>query len=79
MNASDLRAWTKARKLSHQQAADLLGLTLQTFRGKLYRPQRPVGRQTERIVQLLDAQLVSTLPASWTWRQPYVASGYDGC
>jgi hypothetical protein len=53
MTAADLRAWIKRRRLSHEEAARLLGLSLDGLRNNLY-GRRPIGAQTARIVQLLD-------------------------
>jgi hypothetical protein len=53
MTATELRAWIKRRRLSHEEAAQLLGLSLDGLRNNLY-ARRPVSAQTERIVQLLD-------------------------
>jgi hypothetical protein len=54
MTSDDLRAWMNARQLRHQAAADLLALPVATLRSQLYHANRPIGAQTERIIELLD-------------------------
>jgi hypothetical protein len=49
----DLHAFIVARRLSHQAAADLLAESIHTLRKQLY-GDIVIGRQTERIIELLD-------------------------
>ncbi len=53
MKPATLRAWIERRRLSHQEAADLLALSLAGLRKNLYGVTR-IGPQTERIIELLD-------------------------
>lgn len=54
MTPETLRAWIRQRHLSHEEAADLLGLSVHGLRKNLY-GVNPVNPQTERIMTLLDA------------------------
>lgn len=53
MTASELRAWVEARGLTQSEAAALLGLTRNGLQRQLY-GERRVGKQTQRIIALLD-------------------------
>jgi hypothetical protein len=53
MEARELRDWIKRRRLSHEEAARLLALSVTALRKNLY-GVHPVGAQTERIAELID-------------------------
>lgn len=53
MMPATLRDWIKDRRLSHQEAADLLAESIHTLRKQLY-GKIIIGRQTERIIELIE-------------------------
>jgi hypothetical protein len=53
MTPGELHAWIKRRKLKHEEAAKLLGLSREGLRKNLY-GVTPIGRQTEIIVEQRD-------------------------
>ncbi len=53
MTPETLKSWIKSRRLSHQDAADLLAITLNVLHKNLY-GATPIGAQTERIIELID-------------------------
>jgi len=53
MTREELRSWIKRRRLSHEQAASLLALSVSELRKKLYGRVK-VGKQTARLAELLD-------------------------
>ena len=54
MTPADLHAWIEKRHLTHQDAADLLVMSRYALRERLY-GRVPIGAQTERIIELLEA------------------------
>jgi hypothetical protein len=54
LTSAELKSWIKRRRLSHSEAADLLALSRDGLRKNLY-DVTPIGAQTARIVELLDA------------------------
>lgn len=54
MTPTQLAEWVRARGLTQAEAATLLGLTRNGLQRQLY-GERPVSRQTERIVELLTS------------------------
>ena len=53
MKPTELRAWIKSRRLSHEGAAELLAMSRDGLRKNLY-GKTPIGAQTARIVELID-------------------------
>ena len=53
MTPETLKTWIKSRRLSHQEAADLLAESIFTLRKQLY-GKIAIAPQTERIIELLD-------------------------
>ena len=55
MTAEALKAWIKARRLSHQEAATLLAMSVSGLRHNLY-GQKPISKQTALIVKLRERE-----------------------
>ena len=53
MTPTTLRAWIKSRRLSHDEAAELLAMSRNSLRKNIY-GQNAISRQTKRIIELLD-------------------------
>jgi hypothetical protein len=53
MTPACLHDWIKDRRLSDQEAADLLAESVHTLRKQLY-GKIIIGRQTERIIELME-------------------------
>jgi hypothetical protein len=53
MKPSELRAWIKRRRLSHEQAAEILAISVNALRKNLYGAAR-INPQTRRIIELVD-------------------------
>jgi len=53
MTREELRSWIKRRRLSHEQAAFLLAISVSELRKKLYGAVK-VGEQTAKITELSD-------------------------
>ena len=53
MTPADLRAWIRRRHLSHEEGAELLAISVNSLRKYLYGVV-PIGRQTERIIDLIN-------------------------
>ncbi len=53
MTNIELRQWIDRRRLTHREAAEIVGLSLDSLRQRLY-SARQVGTQTARIVELYE-------------------------
>ncbi len=53
MTPATLHTWIKDRRLSHQEAADLLAITVNMLRKQLY-GVTAINPQTARIIELLN-------------------------
>jgi predicted XRE-type DNA-binding protein len=53
MTPAELRAWIKQRRLSHDEAAELLAMSRPGLRKNIY-GVTPIGAQTELIIGLIE-------------------------